>query len=102
MAQQVDVVADELREAAGRHREITERLSVEPSTHAAVTTALESLGPVFGDVRDAGRLLLDQRQECYQRQAAAHADLADKLGHAADAWEINDAAAAGRLGTATL
>ena len=59
--------------------------------------SLESLGPVFADLRDAGRRLLDQRKACYEQQAAAHADLADKLSHAADVWEHHDSDAAAQL-----
>lgn len=97
MADRVIVVPAELREAARTHRDLAERLSAAGSDHAAIMASLESLGPVFAELRDAGRDLLAERQACYDQQAAGHADLADRLAAAADTWESQDAEAAARL-----
>ena len=97
MAERIQVVPDELRRAARQHRETADRLSAVPGDHADIMASLDSLGPIFSELRDAGRELLDQRRACYQQQAAAHADLADNLNAAADRWEQQDAEAAGEL-----
>ncbi len=90
---------DELRRAARDHQDTAEQLSTVPSRHADIFLAsLDSLGPIFGELRDAGRELLDQRRLCYEQQAAAHAELATNLHHAADVWEQQDTAAAAELG----
>ncbi|AKK25417.1 ESX-1 secretion-associated protein [Mycobacterium sp. EPa45] len=98
MAERIHVVPDELRRAARDHQDTAEQLSTVPSRHADILASLDSLGPIFGELRDAGRELLDQRRACYEQQAAAHAELATNLRHAADVWEHQDTAAAAELG----
>lgn len=97
MAEHLQVAPDELRRAARHHRETAEQLSAVPDGHAAIMASLDSLGPIFGELRDAGAELLDQRRECYEQQAAAHAELAENLTTAAKLWEQQDAEAAGEL-----
>ena len=101
MAERIHVVPDELRRAARDHQDTAEHLSTVPSRHADILASLDSLGPIFGELREAGRELLDQRQACYEQQAAAHAELATNLRHAADVWEHQDSAAAAELGRIT-
>ena len=97
MAEHLEVEPDELRQAARQHRGTAEQLRTVPADNAGILASLESLGPVFTEFRQAGRELLDQRRACYERQAAAHEDLADRLEHAAAAWEQHDTDAAARL-----
>lgn len=97
MAEWINVDAGELRRAAETHRRTAERLSAVPAGHADIMASLESLGPVFAELRDAGRELLEHRRTCYLEQAAAHTDLADTLVLAADAWEQHEAASARRI-----
>ena len=97
MAERISVIPEDLRRAARDHRETADRLSALPASNADIMASLDSLGPVFAELRDAGRVLLEHRRACYEQQAAAHADLADKLGHAADVWEQQDCEAAQRL-----
>jgi uncharacterized protein YukE len=101
MAERIHVVPDELRRAARDHQDAAEQLSTVPAGHGDILASLDSLGPIFGELRDAGRELLDQRRACYEQQAAAHAELATNLRHAADVWEHQDAAAAAELGRIT-
>jgi uncharacterized protein YukE len=98
MAERIHVVPDELRSAARGHQDTAEQLSTAPSRHADILASLDSLGPIFGELRDAGRELLDQRRICYEQQAAAHAELATNLRHAADVWDHQDSAAATEFG----
>jgi hypothetical protein len=101
MAHRITVLPEELRRAARAHRETADYLSTVPSNNAAVLATLESLGPVFADLRDAGSELLDPRRVCYERQAAAHSDLADQLSYAAEVWERHDTHAARDLRVVT-
>jgi hypothetical protein len=98
MAERLNVVPDELRQAAREHRETAERLGAVPAQHADLMATLDSLGPIFAEFRAAGAELLDQRRACYEQQSAAHAELAERLRHAADVWEHQDADAARQLG----
>lgn len=98
MADRIHVVPDELRRAARDHEDTAEQLSTVPSHHADILASLDSLGPIFGELRDAGRELLEQRRDCYEQQAAAHAELATNLRYAADVWEHQDTAAAAEFG----
>lgn len=99
MAEHITVIPEDLRRAAREHREAAGQLGAVPAGNADVLASLASLGPVFAELRDAGKSLLEQRRTCYERQAAAHADLADKLAHAADVWEQQDQDAARQLRT---
>ena len=94
MPDQVNVVPQELRQAAAMHRDTAEYLGTVPANNAAVMATLESLGPVFAELREAGSDLLEQRRVCYEKQAVAHTELADRLSYAADSWEQQDADAA--------
>ena len=97
MAERLNVVPEDLRRAAREHRETADQLAAVPAGNAEVMASLESLGPIFADLCDAGQELLDQRRACYEQQAAAHADLAEQLSRAADVWEQQDAEGAERL-----
>lgn len=99
MTEHVRAVPEELRQTAGAHSEFADGLA--PVGHAEAVASLDSLGPVFAEVREAGRALLDQRLACYEQQAAVHAGLADRLSHVAGVWEEHDGEAAGRLGSWT-
>lgn len=97
MAERIHVVPDELRLAARHHQETAEQLSQAHASHADILASLESLGPVFAELREAGRELLDHRRACYQQQSEAHAELAGNLRYVADAWEFQDSAGAAEL-----
>lgn len=99
MSEHLNVAPDEYRRAAMQHRETAEQLKALPNMHNDLLLSLDSLGPIFSEFKDAGRELLEQRRICYQEQAAAHEDLADKLEHAAAMWESQDADAARELGS---
>jgi len=97
MTERINVSPEELRQVARAHRETADDLRTAGLHDADVMATLESLGPVFADLRDAGSDLLVQRRACYEQQALAHADLADQLIHAADVWGQHDAGAADDL-----
>jgi hypothetical protein len=94
MADRIHVVPANLREAAGHHHETAEYLRSLPSSHQAIQASLDSLGPIFGDLREAGRELLEQRRLCYEQQADSHAEMADGLTKSASMWEAQDLQAA--------
>ncbi|OBF57227.1 hypothetical protein A5756_09620 [Mycobacterium sp. 852002-53434_SCH5985345] len=98
MADSIHVVPAHLRQAAARHQETSDYLRTVPSSHEAIQESLDSLGPIFGELRDAGRELLELRRQCYEQQAADHADLADKLAASATMWEQHEQDAARSLG----
>lgn len=98
MADSIHVVPAHLRQAAGHHQETSDYLRTIPSSHAAIQESLDSLGPIFSELRDAGRELLELRRQCYEQQADDHADLADKLNVSATSWEQHEQDAARDLG----
>ncbi len=97
MAEQIHVLVDRLREAAGQHREAAEYLATIPASHPEIQASLDSLGPIYSDLAEAGRHLLEQRRRCYADQAADHADIADNLTTAAALWEQHEQEAAGEF-----
>ncbi|HTX97948.1 MAG TPA: ESX-1 secretion-associated protein [Mycobacterium sp.] len=98
MADSIHVVPEHLRQAAARHQETSEYLRTVPSSHAAIQESLDSLGPIFSELRDAGRELLELRRQCYEQQASDHAGLADNLTVSARMWEQHEQDAARNLG----
>ena len=98
MADSIHVVPAHLRQAAAHHQDTSDYLRTVPSSHAAIQESLDSLGPIFSELRDAGRELLELRRQCYEQQAADHADLADKLNVSAAMWEQHEQEAAGKFG----
>lgn len=97
MAEEIRVVPAELRLAAQRHRVAADELMTAPRTHGDIMASVDSLGPIFSELRGACQDLLEQRRACYEQQAAAHSDLADNLNLAAATWENSDSVAAEEL-----
>jgi hypothetical protein len=94
MADRIHVVPDNLRLAASHHQETSEYLRTLPASHQAIQESLDSLGPIFGELREAGRELLEQRRACYEQQADSHSQMADNLTKSASMWEAQDAESA--------
>ena len=90
MADMIRVDPEALRAAAAEHTGASEYLRGVPGQNAAIQESLDSLGPIFGELREAGRLLLEERRACYDRQADDHARLAENLTSAAGRWELNE------------
>jgi CHASE3 domain sensor protein len=98
MADRIHVVPAQLREAADHHQQTSEYLRTVPASNAAIQESLDSLGPIFGELREAGRELLELRRRCYEQQADDHADLAHNLRASATLWEQHEQEAAQKLG----
>ncbi|QLL07499.1 ESX-1 secretion-associated protein [Mycobacterium vicinigordonae] len=98
MADRIHVVPAHLRDAAARHQQTSDHLRTIPSSHAAIQDSLDSLGPIFGELREAGRELLEFRRRCYEQQADDHAEIAQNLEISAATWERHEQEAAGMLG----
>lgn len=94
MADRIHVVPDNLRQAAGHHQETSDYLRTVQSSHHEIQESLDSLGPIFGELREAGRQLLEQRRQCYEEQADSHAELAHHLTTSAAMWEQHDSESA--------
>jgi hypothetical protein len=98
MADRIHVVPANLREAAGHHQETSDYLRTVQSSHHSIQESLDSLGPIFGELREAGRELLEQRRLCYEQQADNHAELADNLTTSATMFEQQESDAARTFG----
>ena len=98
MADRIHVVPANLRQAASHHQETSDYLRTVQSSHHAIQESLDSLGPIFGELREAGRKLLEQRRLCYEQQADSHAELANNLTTSANMWEQHEADAARQFG----
>lgn len=90
MADMIRVDPGQLRDAATHHGEAADYLRTVPSTHDAIQESLDSLGPIFGELREAARDLLEQRRLCYEQQANDHAAMADNLKRSAEYWEQHE------------
>ncbi|MBY0441592.1 MAG: ESX-1 secretion-associated protein [Mycobacteriaceae bacterium] len=99
MADQINIVPTDLRQAAEQHQQVAECLRSVPSSHPAIQESLDSLGPIFHELREAGRELLALRSQCYEQQADDHVAMADNLRVSAGMWEHHEEDAARRLGS---
>jgi hypothetical protein len=98
MADRVHVVPAQLREAAGHHQQTADYLRTVPASHPAIQDSLDSLGPIFSELREAGRELLELRRQCYQEQADDHAAMAHDLNMSATMWDQHEEESARNLG----
>ncbi len=98
MADRIHVVPAHLREAAAHHQQASEQLRALPASHAAIQESLDSLGPIYSELREAGRELLELRRQCYEQQADDHADIAQHLHTSAALLEQHEQEAADKLG----
>ncbi len=98
MADRIHVVPAHLRDAAAHHQQTSDQLRALPASHAAIQESLDSLGPIFSELRDAGRELLELRRQCYEQQADDHAAIAENLHTSAALWEQHEHEAADKLG----
>ncbi len=98
MADRIHMVPAQLREAAVRHQQTSDYLRTVPSSHPAIQESLDSLGPIFSELREAGRELLELRRQCYEQQADNHADMAHNLRMSATMWDQHEEQAARDLG----
>ena len=97
MDDRILIEPSKLREAARHHTEAADYLRTVPSTHDAIQESLDSLGPIFGELREAARELLEQRRQCYERQADDHAEMAHNLQQSANLWEEHEADSAQQM-----
>lgn len=97
MADRIHVVPAHLREAAAHHQQTSQHLRTLPESHAAIQESLDSLGPIFSELRDAGRELLEIRRQCYEQQADDHAAIAQDLHTSATLWEQHEDESATKL-----
>lgn len=98
MTDRIHVQPAHLRQAAAHHQQTADYLRTVPSSHDAIRESLDSLGPIFSELRDTGRELLELRKQCYQQQADNHADIAQNLRTSAAMWEQHERAASRSLG----
>lgn len=87
MSDDIHVVPANLRKAAGQHRQTADYLATIPASHDAIQASLDSLGPIYRGLAEAGRQLLEERRRSYESQAAEHAEMAANLTAAAALWE---------------
>ena len=97
MADIIRVEPENLRAAAAHHSEAADHLRTVPTTHHAILESLDSLGPIFSELRAAGRELLEQRRLCYEQQADDHLELATNLERSAEYWEQSEADSAAAM-----
>lgn len=90
MTDDIHVVPGNLRHAAAQHRLTAEYLAAIPASHDAIQASLDSLGPIYRGLADAGRHLLEERRRSYCSQAAEHAELAENLDTAASMWQQHE------------
>jgi len=101
MPEKIHVNQDVLTNAAGNHQAASDYLSTVPASHEGIQATLNSLGPIYGDFRQAASALLDARKNCYDDQSSEHATVSDNLHRAVATWNKHEDDAAGAFGSLT-
>jgi len=89
----ISITPQVLVDAATGHSSAADYLRTVPSSNDAIQACLDSLGPVYAELREEARLKLEERRQCYESQANQHQDTADKLRFAHRTWEQGEAEA---------
>lgn len=90
MPQEIHVNNAVLTKAAGNHQETSDYLATVSASHEGIRTMLSSLGPIYGDLRQAADSMLDARKGCYDSQAGEHSDVAGNLHGAVSTWNKHE------------
>jgi Excreted virulence factor EspC, type VII ESX diderm len=98
MAEPMKVTPKILLTAAQGHTAAADYLRTVTASNDAIQQTLDSLGPVYAELREEGRLKLDERRRNYEAQAADHAKTAANLHQALANWDTHERDAAQRFG----
>lgn len=90
MPEKIHVNREVLTNAAANHRETSDYLATVPASHEAIQTTLNSLGPIYGDFRQAAGSLLDARKNCYDNQSSQHSEMSGNLQGAVATWDTHE------------
>ncbi|MFV8234002.1 type VII secretion target [Mycolicibacterium fortuitum] len=90
----IHITPEVLQSAALGHDEAATYLRGVPSSNAEIQATLDSLGPVFAELREEGRIKLDERQRSYHAQADEHERTAANLHEAHSRWDTHEQTAA--------
>ncbi len=87
---QIHVDAEVTQRAADGHASAAQYLRSVPDSNEAIMTCLESLGPVYAELREAGRSKLDERKACYHAHADEHDRVAAGLQQVNTVWSNHE------------
>lgn len=90
MPENIHVNQDVLNNAAGNHQQAADYLSTVAASHEGIRATLNSLGPIYGDFRQAAESLLDARKNCYDNQSGEHSTMSDNLRLAVARWNEHE------------
>jgi hypothetical protein len=79
-----------IRRAADDHTAAADYLRTVPESNARIMSCLESLGPVYAELREEGRTKLDERHASYHQQADDHEAAASGLHTVNARWESHE------------
>lgn len=94
MPQEIHVNQAVLTKAAANHQETSDYLATVSASHEDIRTMLSSLGPIYGDLRQAADAMLDARKRCYDSQSSEHSTMAGNLRDAVSRWNKHEEDAA--------
>lgn len=90
MPENIHVDQGVLTNAAGNHRQASDYLATVAASHEGIRNALNALGPIYGNFRQAAGALLDARKNCHDDQSSQHAEMSDNLNLAVAAWNNHE------------
>ncbi|GAT07707.1 ESX-1 secretion-associated protein [Mycolicibacterium novocastrense] len=90
MTEPIHVTPEVLRDAADGHQAAAEYLRTVPASNEDIQATLDSLGPVYAELREEARIKLDERRQNYEAQAADHDATAAGLRQAHALWDNHE------------
>ena len=97
MTEPIKVTPAILDAAAQGHTSAADYLRIVPASNEAIQQTLDSLGPVYAELREEARLKLDERRRNYEAQAADHETTAANLQQTIATWDTHEQDAAQRF-----
>lgn len=86
MPDDIKLNPEAIQRAADGHSAAADYLRTVPESNADIMACLESLGPVYAELREEGRTKLDERHTSYHQQAADHEAAATGLSAVNSQW----------------
>lgn len=97
MSDDIKLNPEVIRRAAAAHTAAADYLRTVPESNANIMACLESLGPVYAQLREEGRTKLDERHASYHQQADDHEATASGLNAVNARWESHEQDAKNRF-----
>lgn len=97
MSEDIRIDREVIQRAADGHTAAADYLRAVPESNEGIMASLESLGPVYAQLREEARGKLAERKSSYHDQASSHENAAAGLTTVNTMWDNHEQDAQGRF-----